>query len=186
MPESALTLPLYNSYWVLPGRLLAGEYPGDKSDSKAAERITAMLAAGIDRYIDLTTAADNMRPYAELLERLSDGRARRLSFGVRDMSIPDSTRVMTVILDAIDRELDAGHAVYVHCWGGVGRTGTVIGCWLRRHYPETDGRIPQADGTLLGLDELWQTCPKSSTYPESPQTTEQRAFVAVWPLGGIA
>ena len=20
--------------------------------------------------------------------------------------------------------------MYVHCWGGIGRTGTVIGCWL--------------------------------------------------------
>ena len=25
--------------------------------------------------------------------------------------------------------------VYVHCWGGVGRTGTVVGCWLVRHEP---------------------------------------------------
>ncbi len=27
----------------------------------------------------------------------------------------------------------ANGAVYVHCWGGVGRTGTVVGCWLLRH-----------------------------------------------------
>jgi protein-tyrosine phosphatase len=74
---------------------------------------------------------------------------------------------MQSILDTIDLELQAGHGVYVHCWGGIGRTGTVIGCWLKRH-----GR---AD-----LPELWKTCPKSRTYPDSPQTDEQRRFIADW------
>ncbi|MFZ5949388.1 MAG: fused DSP-PTPase phosphatase/NAD kinase-like protein [Candidatus Rifleibacteriota bacterium] len=27
----------------------------------------------------------------------------------------------------------AGKPVYVHCWGGLGRTGVVVGCWSRRH-----------------------------------------------------
>ena len=40
---------------------------------------------------------------------------------------------MTAILDAIDTSLTGGRLVYVHCWGGVGRTGTVVGCWLLRH-----------------------------------------------------
>jgi ADP-ribosylglycohydrolase len=142
-----------------------------------------MLAAGMDCFIDLTTVRDKLEPYAGLLDKLSGGRARHLSFAVPDMSVPDDTTTMTAILDAIDEGLDSGHKVYVHCWGGIGRTGTVIGCWLRRHFPATDGRIPQADGTLLGLDELWRTCPKSAIYPESPQTPQQRAFVAAWPLG---
>ncbi len=32
-------------------------------------------------------------------------------------------------------EQQAGHGctVYVHCWGGNGRTGAVVGCRLRRH-----------------------------------------------------
>lgn len=29
--------------------------------------------------------------------------------------------------------LAAGQTVYVHCYGGIGRTGTVVGCWLVRH-----------------------------------------------------
>ncbi|MBA3406233.1 MAG: dual specificity protein phosphatase family protein [Gemmatimonadaceae bacterium] len=27
----------------------------------------------------------------------------------------------------------SGHSIYVHCWGGVGRTGTVVGCYIVRH-----------------------------------------------------
>ena len=40
---------------------------------------------------------------------------------------------MTRILDDVDAALADGGAVYVHCWGGIGRTGTVVGCWLVRH-----------------------------------------------------
>ena len=40
---------------------------------------------------------------------------------------------MVSILDAIDDSVKVGKPVYVHCWGGVGRTGMVIGCWLLRH-----------------------------------------------------
>ena len=37
---------------------------------------------------------------------------------------------MRIILGALDTALKAGEIVYVHCWGGVGRTGTVVGCHL--------------------------------------------------------
>ena len=45
------------------------------------------------------------------------------------------------ILDDLDDLLERGRKVYVHCWGGSGRTGTVIGCWIRRH-------------DLVGADEI--------------------------------
>ena len=37
---------------------------------------------------------------------------------------------MRAILDLIESAIDAGAPVYVHCWGGIGRTGTVVCCWL--------------------------------------------------------
>jgi protein-tyrosine phosphatase len=43
---------------------------------------------------------------------------------------------MRAVLDRIDYRLAMGKIVYVHCWSGVGRTATVIGCWLRRHGTE--------------------------------------------------
>ncbi len=46
--------PLPNSYWVLPGSLLAGEYP--HADDPVPERASLglLLRAGIDAFIDLT------------------------------------------------------------------------------------------------------------------------------------
>ena len=48
------------------------------------------------------------------------------------MGTPTAGHVMQ-ILDDIDAVRADGGTVYVHCWGGVGRTGTVVGCLLVRH-----------------------------------------------------
>ena len=41
--------------------------------------------------------------------------------------------LMRSILDAIDAAVSQGRRVYVHCRAGIGRTGTVVGCYLVRH-----------------------------------------------------
>ena len=48
--------PLPNSYWVLPGQLLAGEYPADPVPTVTAERLARLKQAGITCFIDLTDA----------------------------------------------------------------------------------------------------------------------------------
>ena len=50
-------------------------------------------------------------------------------FPVTDLNVPTADG-MRAILDCIDAAIDAGAPVYVHCWGGIGRTGTVVCCWL--------------------------------------------------------
>ena len=76
-------------------------------------------------------------------------------------------------MDAIDSALGRGRNAYVHCWGGVGRTGTVVGCWLVRH-----GRT--GDGALAELGELWRSVEKIHHKPVSPETREQREYVRQW------
>ena len=46
---------------------------------------------------------------------------------IRDMKTPP-VEVMVAILDEIDRCIEHNPAVYLHCWRGRCRTGTVIGC----------------------------------------------------------
>ena len=46
--------PLPNSYWVLGGRFLAGEYPLSRSDEADRSRLDSLLAAGLHCFIDLS------------------------------------------------------------------------------------------------------------------------------------
>ena len=58
--------PLANTYWVVPGRFLAGEYPGATYRQAAADKLRTLLRAGIDHFIDLTQRRDRLAPYAEM------------------------------------------------------------------------------------------------------------------------
>lgn len=160
--------PIKNCYWVAQGKLLAGEYPRDKDEKSSIIKINALLKAGVSAFIDLTEKDEGLLPYSELLkDKVSHQR-----FPVRDVSIPISTKVTAAILDAIDFHIDQDRIVYVHCWGGVGRTGVIVGCWLARH-----GYKGQA--ALDRLHELWQQCPKS-TSRKSPETSDQEQYILNW------
>ena len=122
--------PIPNSYWVIPRRLAAGEYPGAVDPIEAARKLRTLLRAGISHFIDLTEPGV-LLPYAEIAK----GKARHLGltagyerYPIIDLSVPRCPQQMSKILDAIDAAMRDGKTVYVHCLGGVGRTGTVIGC----------------------------------------------------------
>jgi hypothetical protein len=67
MPTGTPPRPNGNTYWVVPLKFLAGEYPGDEDPVKARKKIKQFLAAGIRHFIDLTEPDDKMVPYAAIL-----------------------------------------------------------------------------------------------------------------------
>jgi len=167
-----MNLPLSECYWVAPD-FLAGEYPGHFEQFQAARRVTALLNAGITLFIDLTEEGE-LLPYHHLLEeeRQAGRDVLHQRFPVTDLSTP-SVAHMNAILDAIDLGLQEGRKIYLHCRGGIGRTGTVVGCYLVRRGMSG----PQA---LQQLATWWRQVPKSSRSPRSPETLAQIAFVLNW------
>ena len=60
--------PIEDSYWIEPGKLLAGEYPGARDEGEARHKLRRLLDAGITLFIDLTEAGEyGLKPYASLL-----------------------------------------------------------------------------------------------------------------------
>lgn len=122
---------LVHGWWVVPGRLIATEYPGHKTEDKARLKLQTLLDAGVNSFIDLTERGEQtwdgspMVPYDGLLG--PDVHYKRFA-------IPDTKTITEAgygrILAYINAELDAGRVVLCHCWGGKGRTGTVVGVWL--------------------------------------------------------
>ena len=170
------------SYWVVPGSFAAGEYPGAKDPAEAAPKLEALLKAGIDYFIDLTGLnvrgqPDNLTPYSDIAREQADRLG--LSVGweqhtIVDGSIPASPWHMAGALDAIDAALADGKTIYLHCLGGVGRTGTVVGCWLVRHGHTGDAAL-HSIAERFGASGL-----ATKHHHSSPETREQREYVRSW------
>lgn len=168
--------PIQKSYWVLPGKLMAGEYPGAWDESAARARLRWLLWNGIDFFFDLTEEREGVDPYFRLLSPEAAAHnlpAAHARFAIPDYGAPTPTE-MQHILDALDLALRAGQVVYLHCQGGRGRTGTVIGCYLVRH-------------GFSGAEALEAIAAWRKEWPDgaspSPETPEQRALVLSWNAG---
>ena len=166
--------PIAESYWVIPGRLLAGEYPGSPNEEQTRKRIDALLEAGFDLLIDLTRP-DEMWPYITILleeAKFYEVAVKHQRFPISDFGLP-TPEPMKAILDTIDNGLQAGRKIYLHCWGGIGRTGTTVGCYLVRHGMTSAEALDQ-------LSVWWRGVPKSRNHPHSPETLEQMNFILRW------
>ncbi len=164
--------PLPNSYWVIPGRLLAGEYPGDPDPAQARRRLARLREAGIDSFVDLTEE-DELPPYSLWLPK----QAEYLRSAIVDTGVPNNVSDTRGLLATIRAALARGKGVYVHCRAGIGRTGLIIGCFLADE--ESSGKA-----ALKTLNRLWRQSERASSWPKVPQTPEQAEYVRAWPKLG--
>jgi predicted protein tyrosine phosphatase len=169
-----LPSPIPDSYWVVPGKLLAGEYPGARTTDQAKHKLRQLLEIGMTYFLDLTEEGEHdLHPYAALLRSEAAKSGRTVEH--RRMPIPDvstpTREQMARILDAIDAAVAAEYVVYLHCYGGIGRTGTVVGCYLAR-------RGMDGEAALAHIARLRQGTPDGRK--DSPETPEQRRMVRAW------
>ncbi len=159
--------PWYQSYEVCKD-FFAGEYPGDKYGEKAEKKIAHMVRFGVKHFIDLTDKADHLNPYDHLLPE--DVTYTR--FPITDVSVPDSVEKVHELLKRIDSyRSQYGTKIYLHCWGGVGRTGTIVACYFALHSSN-----PSVEESLAFLRKRFSKMPKSS-HRITPETAEQVAFI---------
>ena len=167
--------PIPDSYWVRRAALLAGEYPGARADTEAAQKLTALLDAGVTLFVDLTEPGEyGLRPYFPLAQQIAAGRGTVLQhrrFAIPDMGVAPPAR-LAALLDEIDAALVTGHVLYVHCYGGIGRTGTVVGCWLVRHGQTGEQALATIAELRRDTPDGWRT---------SPETEAQTRMVLTWP-----
>jgi protein tyrosine/serine phosphatase len=176
-------LPFDRSYWVIPGRLLMGYVPVKPEPSRTREKVRELLEQGIRTFINLMydneTNYDGVPipGYEQELQAEAQAMgvmAQHHRLSIEDLTAPTAEH-MKQVLDQIDESLNAGLPVYVHCWGGRGRTGTVAGCYLARHGYASGQRA------LDFVQHLRRTDAKAHT--ASPETQEQRTMVREWLIG---
>lgn len=143
-------VPIEFSYEVIRDRFYAGEYPRDKNDRSAKAKVQKFLDFGITDFIDLTEDGEKAT-YTFLLPK-GIGHYR---FPILDRSVPEMMEQLQEILDTIDRLIVSDRKVYVHCWGGIDRTGLIVGCWFVY-------KGMSVEDALAEFERLWATNPKSA------------------------
>ncbi|MFP4543019.1 MAG: fused DSP-PTPase phosphatase/NAD kinase-like protein [Candidatus Kapaibacterium sp.] len=177
--------PFDKSYWVMPEMLLAGYYPGSMSNERAIEKLNALIDSGIRCIINLMEPGEfstDKAPVVDYSDTLKEVASKQqvdvkfFNFPIADLSIP-GVELMKKILDTIDQNLNGNSKcpVYIHCRGGIGRTGTVVGCWLQRH------GYGQDQQSVLDIIKFLRKEQIPSEYLfDSPESEEQRKFVINW------
>lgn len=177
------SVPFDRSYWVVPGSLLAGYYPGDLDTSTMEKKLKGILRAGIRYVINLMEEKEQnwdgkrFRSYEDDIKRYAGQAGVEITLvrrPIEDLSAPTHD-YMRNILDEIDNAVSQNKPIYVHCWGGKGRTGTVVGCFLARH-----GKALGKEA-LQKIMELRKNDPTS--HQRSPETDSQRRMVKYWRKG---
>ncbi|MFH2040459.1 MAG: hypothetical protein ABIJ65_13595 [Chloroflexota bacterium] len=166
--------PIPGSYWVLPGKFLAGEYPGAFDSNVTRSNMTAFLNAGFDTFINLT-GENELPDYASILNEESkyfEHPVFQKRFSITDRGLPSRDKMIS-ILDYIDQMLVDSHKIYLHCWGGIGRTGTTVGCYLVR------AGLSGVEA-LEKLAGIYGTSSQSKFFSHSPETQSQIDFILNW------
>jgi protein tyrosine/serine phosphatase len=126
--------PTPTSHYVLDN-LIAGAYPGDsESDTKQKEKLKLILDQKVTTFVSLIhdSEMEKFRPYEKMVMELNQ-QVKCLRFGIKDGKAP-SEELLEEILFNLNSLLEKGEKVYLHCWGGHSRTGTVICMLLARMF----------------------------------------------------
>lgn len=138
--------------WLLPGSLAGTPWPGVVQNVR--HDLDALHGVGITRLISLTE-----KPFDTALA--AEFGIACLASPMPDMHPPTVEQALSLCL-AIDRFLEAGEVVAVHCHAGLGRTGTVLAAyWMWR-----------AGGTMTSVQALEDVRRIESRWVQSTQQVD--------------
>ncbi len=156
---------------------MAGRYPLRENPVDLHPSVYALMDEGIRCFVNLTHPEnDHLPEYASAFIPFKQQNIMTVQyyrFGIRDFDLP-TPELMVQIMDTIDRQIEGGSPVYLHCLAGRGRTGTVVGCWLVRHGSDPGDALRKISDLRKGLPVWMQP---------SPETEDQRGFIRNWKIG---
>ena len=177
--------PFDRSFTIIPDCLWGGAYPGSRDPAVMHENLKGLTSRRVGAIINLMEEGEidhdgkPFVPYEEAIYTLAQQRGyKNKDYPLRiRMPIPDvgvvSPEVMEKYLNRINWCLRYV-PVFIHCWGGRGRTGTVMGCLLANLGMVT------GEEALIVIKRLREASQDPKAHLPAPETKEQRDMVRNW------
>jgi len=124
-----------------------------------------ILKEGITLFVCLMEKSELERfnPYIPVVKSINSD-VRFINFEIEDNYIADDKLVLNFI-DILYEEFKKGTIFYVHCWGGHGRTGTIVAVLLAKIFGISADEALEKTG-------LYHSC-RTVVRERSPQTSIQ-------------
>jgi atypical dual specificity phosphatase len=145
----------HNFSFVIPGQLAGMGQPGGLGSYLQAD-LARLREAGIGAMVSLTPEPPEPKAVAAAGLTL-------LHLPIEDFGIPTDEQIDRLVAFA-GEQIAAGQAVVVHCGAGMGRTGTVLACYL----------VHLGEGADEAIDSIRRI------RPGSIETAEQAEFVRAY------
>lgn len=169
-------LPFERSYWVLPNRFIVGEIPASIKEDETIAKLNGLIQVNVNVVINLMEEDEKNyenKSFYDYAPYLNKHNVETHRIPIKDLSIP-TIETMKKILSIVQDSIRQKKVVYLHCWGGVGRTGTAVGCFL------LNNSLASKENVLETINYLKRTT--SIDKRQSPETEEQRKFLMEWPI----
>eukprot|EP00966_Prymnesium_polylepis_P106909 2475630-Prymnesium_polylepis.1 len=98
-----------------------------------------------------------------------------------DLSVAESLDALDAVVCDLRKRIEAGEKLYLHCWGGRGRTGLVAACLFGALYGDIDAEEALERVQLYyDLREPLARDPANTAKRLSPETEVQKNQVRDW------